>query len=67
MAKSNRTSNDQRSTVKNPTSKEFKMDQLNTVKQIQGNKSGGIGVNDSEEDNNSTYLKDGELYFRFWI
>lgn len=34
MAKSNRTSNDQRSTVKNQTSKEFAQDKTNTAKQV---------------------------------
>jgi hypothetical protein len=66
MAKSHRTSNDQRSTVKNSNSFEYRMDRLNTSKQkCQSGKS--LAFNVSETDDSFLFLKDGELYFRFLI
>lgn len=58
MAKSNRTPNDQRSTVKNPKSYEFNLDIRNRANQA---KAGSV-IEPSQ--NGTLYLKDGELYFR---
>lgn len=58
MAKSNRTPNDQRSTVKNPISYEFKIDKQNRANQEKGRSIAG------HSEYEPVFLKDGELYLR---